>query len=299
MIDTGDPTVRLVIRGSLFDKLSQSLGRPSAAGCADEGEDMTSLEGSDQGFAWAKNLDGDGRLIVCPEALARSLRCVIAALAEQPDLDGLLDAVVAHGHALAISSIGVWTVKEDHLLLVGSAGYPGRSIDRFTRLPLTANVPCSDAASRSAPVVCGDRHALFTSYPLLERIVQRTYGVIAYPVVRSGHVLGTMSFHLTMPVAVDEHALAHFAALADLTATIFPTEAHPLDNVVQFSLVRTEVDPGTDDLRTTHEAFDGDLSPEPATVEERLASLERQMHTVRQMMMFFGAIANDRFDDFS
>jgi transcriptional regulator with GAF, ATPase, and Fis domain len=230
-----------------------------------------------------------------PHELLSILRDITATLACRTDVDGLMAGVVRHGQALHMKAAVMWGLVDDELHLVASSGYGSHDLERFARLPLTANMPCSDAVVEHRPVVCGDPQTLFGAYPLIERLVGQTRGLVALPLQRQGVVVGGLSLHFRQPVVIDSHMMVLLQAIADLAAVAYDPDSTPLAPVYPLTVVRTNG--RVLDLR---EEFNDDTSEEEAaeeSLEDRLNSLERQVRSVRQVMLFLGAIASDRFDD--
>lgn len=220
---------------------------------------------------------------------------ITATLAQGTDVDALMTGVVRHAHVLAVKAAVMWGLVDDELHLVASSGYEAHDLERFARLPLTANVPCSDAVTDKRPVVCADPQTLFGAYPLVERLVGQTRGLVALPILRRGVVVGGLSLHFRQPVVVDGPLMVLFRAIADLAGVAYDPDTTPLASVYPLTVVRTNG--RTLDLEAELNHDRDESCSEQESLEERLASLERQVRSVRQVMLFLGAIASDRFDE--
>jgi GAF domain-containing protein len=238
------------------------------------------------------SLDEHGRLLTCARVLLPTLGSITAAAAARPGLTPFMQAVVDHGSIIAIRGTRMWSLEDRYLRLIAAGGYAATDVARYAQLPLTANLPCSDAVSDRVAVICRDRHELFAKYPLTDRFVVKTHGLVSLPIIRQDNVVAGISFHFDSPVHIDDTALTFLQSIADLAAVLLDTEVAPLADVLPFTVIHSPTpypDVEQDDL---------DEGPEePAAIASRLDALERQMRSMRQMMMFLGAIANDRFDE--
>lgn len=230
-----------------------------------------------------------------PHELLSILRDITATLACRTDVQGLMAGVVRHGQDLHIKAVVMWGLVDDELHLVASSGYEAHDLERFARLPLTANVPCSDAVAEHRHVVCADPQTLFRAYPLVERLVGQTRALVALPLQRRGVVVGGLSVHFRRPVVIDTHVMVLLQAIADLAAVAYDPDITPLAPVYPLTVVHTN---GlTLDLEAQLNADLDDEWSEAESLEDRLAALERQVRSVRQVLLFLGAIASDRLDD--
>jgi hypothetical protein len=236
---------------------------------------------------WA--VDERGRIIIDSCSLLEALEHITRAGRATPGLDGLLAALHEATVPFGVLGVVAWTRHDDHMLVAGAAGYDDATLARFAMLPLTANLPCSDAVVTRRTVACGDRADMFAAYPLIERLVGRTESLAALPLEYDGEVVGGLSLHFRWPMAFGAGTLAFLASVTNLLAPhCHRTEV--LADVVPLAVVQGE--------RThTHDDWDSDIEHPPGSMLSRLEALERQMRKMRQLMQFMGAIANDRLDE--
>jgi hypothetical protein len=242
-----------------------------------------------------RSLDQHGRLIVCAGLLLPTLGSMAAAAAARPELPRFMDAVVDLGSVIGLRGTLLWSLEPDYLRLIAVGGYADTEVARYAHLPLTASLPCADAVSERRAVICCDRDELFSRYPLTDRFVVKTQGLVSLPVIRRGTVVAGISFHFDAPVQIDDTALIFLQGITDIAAVLLDAEVRPLATVLPLTAV-----PSYDTDTHMHDAdldqFD-EFDEEPASIANRLIALERQMRSMRHMMMFIGAIANDRFDE--
>jgi hypothetical protein len=239
-----------------------------------------------------RSVDEHGRLVTCARLLLPTLGSIAAAAAARPELTRFMEAVVGHGSVIALRGTLMWSLDGDHLRLIAVGGYADSEVTRYAHLPLTANVPCAEAVSDRLPVICRDRNELFARYPLVDRFVVKTHGLVALPVIRRGEVVAGLSFHFDAPVHIDDTALIFLQSIADLAAVLIDVEVVPLATVLPLTVIHSP-----DTYPEMYGDHPDDPSEEPAPITSRIDTLERQMRSMRQMMMFLGAIANDRFDE--
>lgn len=265
----------------------------NGTGVGRKGEVMSIADDVGHGSGPAGAVDERGRLIACAGVLLPTLGAITAAAAHEPDLDHFVEAVVHHGSVFAIKSVMVWRVEHGHMELTAAGGYSTSEVSRYAHLPITANLPCADSVTNRRPVICNDRPELFAAYPLVERFVVATHALVSLPVIRRGQVIAGMSFHFHSPVAVDHVALSFLQGIADLVAVLFDAESTPLAAVLPLTVIPSPSNMAFVDDEPLVEEPCG----EPTHITSRLDALERQMRSMRQLMTFLGAIANDRFDD--
>lgn len=238
------------------------------------------------------SMDPQGRLIACAGLLLPTLASMTAAAAARPELKRFMDAVVDLGSVIALRGTLLWKLEQDYLRLIAVGGYADTEVARYAHLPLTAHMPCADAVSERRAVICCDRTELFSKYPLTDRFVVKTQGLVSLPVIRRGVVVAGISFHFDTPVQIDDTAIVFLQGITDIAAVLLDAEMHTLATVLPLTVV-PEPDMSTDLCDDDIHEFD----EEPDSVATRLMTLERQMRSMRHMMMFIGAIANDRFDE--
>jgi hypothetical protein len=245
-----------------------------------------------------------------PQLLLDALAHITSDITAITDVKGLLDTVVEHCSIIGLKGAVMWTRTDDGLRLLASTGYQAHDLERFATLPLSANVPCADAVTQGRTVVCGNRDELFTAYPLTERVVGRTQALASSPVERGQQVVGGLSVHFDRQISFDDHVKSFLRSIVGLAGMLFDPGSTPLAPVLPLSVLHSGGESFDADVMAAHQPVDvddherydettgDDAMANPAmSLTERLDALERQMRTMREMLMFLGAIANDRFDD--
>ena len=264
---------------------------------------MAVVDDSHEVIAGVHPISEAAPLVASGDHLIDVLRAITNDLGAKPGLDTLLAALVHHGSALAIRSAVVWRREEEHLRLVTAYGYEPEYLERFAWLPVTARVPCSDAVTDEVPVICADRPELFRAYPLIERLVRNTHALASLPVRRHGEVVAGMSIHFGSAVHMNDVTQQFLESIGNLVGLVL--DDRPIADVLPLAVVRTAkvIDEGpdladTDDADEADDALLDEEAPEsPEALVTRVKTLERQMRNMRQVLLFLGAIANDRLDD--
>lgn len=230
--------------------------------------------------------DGHGRHLIDATTLLTTLQCVTRSAQVSPDLPTLLSDISQIGRGLGMLGGVVWAVEGDELRVVAHGGYGTPDIERFTVLPLTANLPASHTVLTRLPVVCRDRQEMFSHYPLIERLVGRTHALAAFPIEVDRAVVAGMSVHFRWPLAFDPPMMSFMTSVNHLVTASATRHLEPLADVVPLSIIRARR-PGLDLDEPDHP---------PLSILGRLESLEHQMRNIRQVLTFLGAIASDRLD---
>jgi len=230
--------------------------------------------------------DSNGRHLIDATTLLTTLQCVTRSAQTSPDLPTLLDDISQIGRGLGMLGGVVWAVAGEELRVVAYGGYGTPDIERFTVLPLTANLPSSHSVLTRLPVVCRDRQEMFSRYPLIERLVGRTHALAAFPVEVGTTVVAGMSLHFRWPLAFDPPIMSFLTSVNHLVTACTIRHLEPLADVVPLSVIRAP-QPGLDLDEPEHP---------PMSILGRLETLEHQMRNIRQVLTFLGAIASDRLE---
>lgn len=247
------------------------------------------LAGEQRGRVPVWVVDDHGRTVFDPLSLLESLEQITKVAQSSTSLAALLEGIHEATERFGVLGVVVWYVECDTLRLDEAAGYDEATLTRFVTLPLTANLPCTDAAIERRPVFRGDRPELFATYPLTERLVGRTHALSALNLERDGMLIGTMSLHFGWPVAFGASTKAFLSSLANLVAPRCH-QAADLADVVPLTIVASHDVP-------EHDTWDDLDEHPPGSLLARLDVLERQMRKMRQLLQFLGAIADDRMDE--
>ena len=140
------------------------------------------------------------------EMLLESKVDLIAELAQvvldDPEPEMLLSHI-AHKTLSHMECRGVilGAVKHDGFLdLLGAYGYTSDDVKQFSRMPLWAPLPITDAARTGEPVVLQTPKELVAAYPALSKFENETKWVtIALPISFRGVVIGALGINSLMP----------------------------------------------------------------------------------------------------
>lgn len=232
--------------------------------------------------------DSEGRLLIDSHALLTTLQCATRSALTTTDLATLLGEISQIGRALGLLGGVAWVVEGDELRLIANGGYDRPDVERFTVLPLTANLPASHCVLTGLPIVCRDRREMFIRYPLIAGLVGRTHSLAAFPIEVRGAVVAGVSLHFRWPLAFDPPMMSFLTSINHLIAACAARHLEPVADVVPLTAIRPhplQAEPEV--LQTDHP---------PLSFLERLDSLEYQMRSIRQVLTFLGAIASERLD---
>lgn len=92
-------------------------------------------------------------------------------------------------------------VKHDGFLdLLGAYGYTSDDVKQFSRMPLWAPLPITDAARTGEPVMLSNPKELAAAYPALSKFENETEWVtIALPITVRGVVIGALGINSLLP----------------------------------------------------------------------------------------------------
>ena len=262
------------------------------------------------------------RRLSCPSLTLPVLQAVMSTLGESRDVATTLEAIHRETRVLGVTATAVWFVDGGRLRIAAAFGYEMDRFARFAEVPLSAHLPTTDATVSGRPVLCGDVTTLLGRYPLLERFRLHTAGLASFPLRTRGATTGAISFHFGQSMVFDEAAASFLRSLSDAIASLGAPAGAVLADVIPLRVLTTshdmmtgdqsvvarvdltDLDPEIEKTHVSHE--DAAMSPtghEAAgslgipDLSARLARLERQTASMRQMLMFLGALANERLDE--
>lgn len=155
------------------------------------------------------------------EERLRRLQRVTAALSEAATplevvgvvLDQIVEAFHANGDAVyALSSDGL------HLDLLAQRGHPDDELEPYTRLPLEASTPVTDAARTGKPAFFESFEACASQYPHLRSAISvgGFEGSVALPLMLHGNLLGVLGIRFRDSRNFDERERALLVTLSEL-----------------------------------------------------------------------------------
>ncbi len=164
--------------------------------------------------------------------VARRLQAVTAAFSAAATPDEVGAAVVDDGlAAVRADAILAYLVAGEELNLVASAGYDERTTAHWASIPLSADVPVTEAVRRSETLVFASPAEVKLRFPLLANVDEprgARPSIIA-PLVSNGVTQGAIAVSFPADHAVDEDDLALVHSFARLSAQAFD-RARVLEN---------------------------------------------------------------------
>jgi PAS domain S-box-containing protein len=162
------------------------------------------------------------------------LQAVTAALSEAASSDQIVDIIVHQASATLGAAAGVVHVLDgrgEALEMVRAVGYPQDKMGQHRRLPLSLNIPASDAMRTGQPVWIESTADLLARYPHLAGLRFTAYeGIALLPLLHEGQPLGVMAFSFTEQRSFDADeqsfllTLAHQCAQALERARLYEVE---------------------------------------------------------------------------
>lgn len=288
---------------------------------------MTAAPSEEQDLAMPGRLEPQvgadlARRLSCPSLTLPVLQAVMSTLGESRDVATTLEAIHRETRVLGVSATAVWFVDGDRLRIAAQYGYDMDRFARFAEVPLSAHLPTTDATVSGRPVLCDNVASLIGRYPLLERFRLHTAGLASFPLRTRGETTGAISFHFGQSMVFDEAAVSFLRSLSDAIASLGAPTAAVLADVIPLRMLPTSPDMMNGDHPVVARVDLTDLDPEIGNkhgsrhdaamspegheaagssgipdLPARLARLERQTASMRQMLMFLGALANERLDE--
>ena len=161
------------------------------------------------------------------------LQRLAASLSRAVSLTDVVETVLVDGVREMQARAALIALRSDDgasLEVLGQHGYDARAIDRWSRFPVAAALPMSEAVRTWSTVVVADEEERNRRYPLLSDMPMGHHSLVCLPLVAGGDVIGGMS--VTYPVvrrfsSDDEsflEAIASMTAQAMRRATLYETE---------------------------------------------------------------------------
>ncbi|MEA2972683.1 MAG: hypothetical protein QOG82_1141 [Actinomycetota bacterium] len=148
----------------------------------------------------------------------RKLQTIIAALSAAPSEDAIADVTVDRLLEAVGADAGVLALRDDDSLVVRRAlGY--RDLARvWSRMPIDAGLPLTDAALRGEPVFFSSGAARVTAYPRSASIPVLYEGLVALPLLVEERCIGVLGLSFTEPRRFDPDEQAFLMTVAQLCA---------------------------------------------------------------------------------
>jgi GAF domain-containing protein/anti-sigma regulatory factor (Ser/Thr protein kinase) len=153
------------------------------------------------------------------QRLAR-LQQVTAALSGAADAGEISDIVISHAAEAVGAELTSFCllVDDETLEVVGSRGLGHATVTRWSRFPVSAELPASEAVRTNEPVVVLDRDELEQRFPALTGQAMTDRSLVCVPVSLGARRLGVISLSFSTPHVFDETELRFLRALADTCA---------------------------------------------------------------------------------
>lgn len=154
------------------------------------------------------------------------LVCTLAGeLGGLPRRDLFLDRLLAEGAAVHLRGLVVCELRGSVLICKDSAGFSPEEVSPYRIIPLAANLPLTDTARTSLPLVLGSGEQIAEAYPSLAATTRNYQGALCvYPLTRGGRTYGVLGMSFSVNIAPTELARSALEALAGLTAALTPPE---------------------------------------------------------------------------
>jgi len=163
--------------------------------------------------------DGEGAIIavVLLDEL-RKLQAIISALSAADSEDAIADTAIDRLLHLVGADAGVLALREDDILVVRRAVGYGDGADEWSRIPLDAGLPLSEAARLGEPVFLSTGEARRTLYPASASTPVQYEGLVALPLVVGRRCLGALGLSFRGPRHIDLDEQAMLTTIAQLCA---------------------------------------------------------------------------------
>jgi PAS domain S-box-containing protein len=215
--------VRLQVDGHVLGIISAARltpGRPYVD------EDVRMLEAIAQRASWAISNAQQYEALQAERQRLSRLQEVTAALAVAKTPEEVSHVALTHGlTALGAPRGGLWGLskQQDALLLVGSRGYSGPSLQSFGRLALDSPIrsPAVEAFLRGEPIFIESEAEFEREYPELKaRIphIMRTFATACVPMVAERRSVGLLNFVFDKPRVFTPEDRAFLGIIARLCA---------------------------------------------------------------------------------
>ena len=148
-----------------------------------------------------------------------SLQALTAALSEVLTPAAAAEVAVEQGLAVLKASAGfiaLLTDQDQTLEIIKALGYPQKLLNRWSRFPLTADLPIADAVKTKQPILLESREAWAQAYPHLARLYASTldHAWASIPLIVEGRTVGGMGLSFREVQSFNEEDCAFMLALA-------------------------------------------------------------------------------------
>jgi PAS domain S-box-containing protein len=152
-----------------------------------------------------------------------TLQAVTAAFSEALTPAQVSEVVVNQGLAALKAKAGFIALLTDNnktLELVSGFGYPQEILNTWSRFPLTASLPITDAVRTQQPILIESRAVWAERYPHLaiDYASSNTNAWVAMPLIVEGHSVGGLGLSFVQPQTFSEEDCAFMLALAQQCA---------------------------------------------------------------------------------
>jgi serine phosphatase RsbU (regulator of sigma subunit) len=148
----------------------------------------------------------------------RKLQAIIAALSAAPSEDAIADVAVDRLLEVIGADAGVLALRDDDSLVVRRALGYRELADVWSRMPIDAGLPLTDAARRGEPVFVSTGAARIKAYPTSASIPVLYEGLVALPLMVDERCLGVLGLSFVEPRRFDPDEQALLMTIAKLCA---------------------------------------------------------------------------------
>jgi PAS domain S-box-containing protein len=181
--------------------------------------------------------------------LASMLHDLTSALSREATLDRVTAVALRHlVGALEAEAGSLGLVEGDQVVIAGSVGHSASGLARWSRFPVAADVPMSEAIRTGEPIWIATAEELRNRYPSLHGTPIRFEGLAVLPFAAGGPSLGaiSLSFGRALEFGAEERAFvgaaSHQVAAALRRAILFQRE-HEAAVILQRSLLPASLPP--------------------------------------------------------
>jgi signal transduction histidine kinase/CheY-like chemotaxis protein len=151
------------------------------------------------------------------------IQMLTSRLAEATSGEQVMQALFEYGLeplGVMACSVSLLDMAGEYLDVVHAVGYPEELLRKWSRLPLSASLPLTDAAREVRPQWLASRSEWMARYPHLASVPHIGAGV-ALPLLVKGRVLGAIGLSFAQDRTFNEDDRALFNAMAHATAQAF------------------------------------------------------------------------------
>ena len=260
-------------------------------------------------IATAARAEAARRLAEESEERSRQLQEITAALSATLSPMEVATVVVERGIAALRAHAGAIAMLEPdgaHLFLLRGIGYPAEALERFRRVPISAEFPLADAARAGAPIILATAEERAHRYPHLVdlRRANGSGAMAAVPLRVDGRTVGVLGMNFPEGLVLDEDArdflmsLSQQCALALDRARLYEAERDARREADAANQAKSEfLAVMSHELRTPLNAIAGYTElmqlgvPEPVPRGHR-DYLERIQHAQRHLLALINSVLN-------